>query len=191
MSTLASIEGALQTAINKANTTTEGQDTNVTDAIDTLIAGYGSGGGGGGVGPKFELIGEWTGYLSEYTGTSTAEQTDTGINITNTTYAWIIIVTTCDGTYTNNNDWGGLAITIGGRYKSNGKYYNGQTDGQRRTQSLTLAGMVDSTQTYGTFGVFYNNNSDNLILCRKAHGSACPKLMAGNYTVKAYGIVSL
>lgn len=46
MSTIASIEEALRSAITNANDTTEAQDTNVTDAINTLISGYGGGSGG-------------------------------------------------------------------------------------------------------------------------------------------------
>lgn len=191
MSTLASIEGALQTAINKANTTTEGQDTNVTDAIDTLIAGYGSGGGGGGVGPKFELIGEWTGYLEEYTDTTKAETTDTQINIKNTDYAFCVYVITCDGTIVNSSDWGGLAVGMFGRYKNNSNMSNVSCIGQVRTRSLKLSEMQVNTSSYISYGVSTNNNTANFILNRKAHASACPRLMSGNYTVKVYGIVSL
>lgn len=179
---------AINALTTYANSVTGASDTTLSDAVDTLAAGYG---GGGSSGPAFELIGQWTGYLSEYTNTSTVEATDTGIDITNTTYAWILAVITCDGTYTNDNDWGGLAIALGGRYSRNGKYFSGSTLGQRRTQSLTLAGMVDASQSYNSYGVFLNSNTANLILGRKAHGTACPKLMAGNYTVKAYGLTTL
>ena len=44
MSTINTVLNALQTAVNTANTTTGGSDTNVTDAINSLIAGYGTGG---------------------------------------------------------------------------------------------------------------------------------------------------
>ena len=44
MSTINTVLDALQTAVNTANTTTGGNDTNVTDAINSLIAGYGAGG---------------------------------------------------------------------------------------------------------------------------------------------------
>ncbi len=170
-----------------ANGVTGASDTTLSDAVRTLADGY----GGGGSGPAFELIGEWTGYLPEYTNTSTTETTDTGIDIKNANYAWILIVITCDGTYTNNNDWGGLAITFGGRYKSNGNYFGGSTIGQRRTPTLTFADMGDNSQTYSSYGVFLNANVSNIVLGRKAHGTACPKLMAGNYTVKAYGLTAL
>lgn len=179
---------AINALTTYANSVTGASDTTLSDAVDSLVAGYG---GGGSSGPAFELIGQWTGYLAEYTNTSTAETTDTGINIKNTDYAWILTVITCDGTYTNNNDWGGLAIAWGGRYTSNGNYYTGTTVGQRRTQSLTLAGMVDGSQVYSSYGVFINGNQANIQLGRKAHATACPKLMAGNYTVKAYGLTSL
>lgn len=179
---------AINALTTYANSVTGASDTTLSDAVDTLVAGYG---GGGSSGPAFELIGQWTGYLSEYTNTSTAETTDTGIDITNATYAWILTVITCDGTYTNNNDWGGLAINLSGRYKSNGKFYNGATLGQKRTQSLTLAGMVDASISYSSYGVYLSSNTANITLNRKAHGSACPKLMAGNYTVKVYGLTTL
>ncbi len=44
MSTPATIKTALQAAITKANSTTGAGDTNLTDAVDSLIEGYGKGG---------------------------------------------------------------------------------------------------------------------------------------------------
>lgn len=49
MSTINTVLDALQTAVNTANTTTGGSDTNVTDAINSLIAGYGAGGSDDGI----------------------------------------------------------------------------------------------------------------------------------------------
>jgi hypothetical protein len=178
---------AINALTTYANSVTGASDTTLSDAVDTLAAGY----GGGSSGPAFEMIGQWTGYLPEYTNTSTVETTDTGIDITSTDYACILTVITCDGTYTNNNDWGGLAINLSGRYKNNGKLYALATLAQRRTQSLTLAGMVDGSQSYSSYGVFLSSNVANIQLGRKAHATSCPKLMAGNYTVKAYGLTAL
>lgn len=44
MSTPATIKAALQAAITKANNTTGAGDTNLTDAVDSLVEGYGKGG---------------------------------------------------------------------------------------------------------------------------------------------------
>ncbi len=187
MATTKPLTDAINALTTYANGVTGASDTNLSDAVRSLADGY----GGGGSGLTFEFIGEWTGYLPEYTNTSTVETTDTGIDIISTDYAWILTVITCDGTYTNNNDWGGLAINLSGRYKSNGKVYAIATSGQRRTQSLTLAGMVDASQLYSSYGVFLNSNQANIQLGRKAHATGCPKLMAGNYTVKAYGLTAL
>ena len=186
MATTKPLTDAINALTTYANGVTGASDTNLSDAVRSLADGY----GGGGSGLTFEFIGEWTGYLPEYTNTY-AESTDTGINIKNTNYAWILIVITCDGTYTNNNDWGGLAICLSGRYNVNGNISRGQTAAQRRTASLTLAGMVDTTQFYSSYGVYITNNTSTIIINRAAHSTACPKLMAGNYTVKAYGLTAL
>jgi hypothetical protein len=170
-----------------ANGVTGASDTNLSDAVRSLADGY----GGGGSGPAFELIGEWTGYLPEYTNTSTAETTDTGINISNSNYVFVLTVITCDGTPTNNNDWGGLTIAMGGRFKSNRNYSVGGAIWQRKTKTLVFTDLTDGTQTYGSYGVGLNSNVANIIFTRKAHATRCPKIMAGNYTVKAYGLTAL
>lgn len=48
MSTIQSIKGQLQELIDSANATTGNADTNLTDGVNSLIEGYGSGGTTGG-----------------------------------------------------------------------------------------------------------------------------------------------
>lgn len=145
------------------------------------------------VGPQFALIGQSTHTLSEYTNTSTAEIIDTEINIKNTDYVLCIVVITCNGVKTNAQDWGGLTIGIISRYKSN-KYnsalYTISTSGFR-DNTLSFGSMTNNPINNSSYGVFLANNTNTVKFQRKAHGTACPNVMAGTYTVKVYGITAL
>lgn len=143
------------------------------------------------VGPQFELIGQSTHTLSAYTNTSEAEIIDTGIDIKNTNYAYILTVITCDGTKTNDNDWGGLTITIGSRYTSNSAYYGGANLWSKNGVSLLFSDMVRTNANIYAYGVVVTTNTDTIQFRRKAHATVCPELMAGTYTVKVYGITAL
>ena len=128
--------------------------------------------------------------LSEYTDTSTVETIETNINIKNTSYAWGVVVITCDSAITTSNEWG-MTVSLFGRYTSNGNICKLNSSMQKGSASLTLSGMVANTVDSGSYGVWINGNSATLSFNRKAHGTACPKVRAGNYTVKVYGLSSL
>ena len=153
------------------------------------VAGTASGGSSSGV--QFELVGQSRHVLSEYTDTSTPEVTDTGINIKNTDYAYFLTVITCDGTKTNDADWGGLTIAIGSRYTTNGAYSNATSLWSKNGVSLLFSDMVRGNTNQGAYGVVVQTNTSTIKFLRKAHASACPKIMAGTYTVKVYGLDSL
>ena len=144
----------------------------------------------GGSGPQWELIGQKTYEFQEYTDTSTWQVTDTGIAINGTDYAWIITVITCDSAITTNTEWG-MTIAFGGRYKSNGSYQHVATMQQKGSATLSFAAMVTHTLGLGAYGVSVNNNTNNIIFARKCHATGCPKIRAGNYIVKVYGLKSL
>lgn len=150
------------------------------------IAAIPSGGGG----PQWELIGTKTIALQEYTSTTTEEQTDTQINISNTDYAWLLTVITCDTAITTTSEWG-MSIGFGGRYTSNGNYYNYGTGGQKGSATLSKSAMVQGSTGWGSYGVWVLNNKSSIQISRKCHATACPKCRAGNYTVAVYGLKSL
>lgn len=143
------------------------------------------------VGPQFALIGQSTHTLSAYTNTSALEVIDTNINIKDTNYAYILTVITCNGTKTNNADWGGLTIAIGSRYTSNGSYYSGTSLWSKNGVSLLFSDMARNNTNQGAYGVVVQNNTNTIKFQRKAHASGCPEVMAGTYTVKVYGLTAL
>lgn len=140
------------------------------------------------VGPYFDLIGQATLTLPEYTNTSTVENNNTRINIKNTDYTHILTVVTCDGTKTNAKDWGGLTVCLGSR-NLNGTYYNIGSI-QSRDNTLSFSNMTNGVYNKN-YGCYLQNASNTIQLNRKAHATECPKLMAGAYTVKVYGITAL
>lgn len=144
----------------------------------------------GGGGPQLELIGTKTIALPEYTSTSTIEETDTGINISNTDYAWFLTVITCDTAITTTSEWG-MSIGFGGRYTSNGSYYAYTSGGQKGSATLSESAMVTSSIGWSAYGVWILTNKNSIWIARKCHATACPKCRAGNYTVKVYGLKSL
>ena len=144
----------------------------------------------GGSGIQWELIGTKTIALQEYTNTTTVEETDTQINISNTDYAWLLIIITCDSAITTTTEWG-MTVSIGGRYTTNGNYYDGVDVMQKGVATLSKAAMVSGTASASTYGVRTVNNTSDIKISRKCHGTSCPKCRAGNYTVTVYGLKSL
>lgn len=138
--------------------------------------------------PTFTLIGQSTHVLQEYEST-TAEVIDTGIDIKNTDYVFLLVIITCDGVKTNAQDWGGLSIYTATRYTNTKNVYVIGSVGFRNN-TLSLDSMTDGliTTTYGVYGI---TNVATVRFQRKAHATACPKIMAGTYNVKVYGIDSL
>lgn len=144
----------------------------------------------GGSGIQFDLIGTTTIALQEYTDTVNGEETDTQIDISNTDYAWIVTVITCDSAITTTTEWG-MTISIGGRYTSNGAYFDGTDIMQKGSATLSKAAMVNNTLGASSYGVRTLNNKNTIQMSRKCHGTACPKCRAGNYTITVYGLKSL
>lgn len=140
---------------------------------------------------NFELIGTKVfENVAEYTDTSTSENMDTEININNTDYAWGYVVVTCDTPITTSNEWG-MSIMFWGRYTSNNNLYSCGSAMQKGSATFSRAAMVTSTLGSASYGVGLNNNTSSVIITRKCHGTACPKIRAGNYTVKVYGMTAL
>ena len=144
----------------------------------------------GGGGPQWELIGAKTIALPEYTSTTTAEETDTGINIQSTDWAYGIIIITCDSPITTSTEWG-MTVTIFTRYTSNSALMNSQAVQQKGSATLSKAAMVNSGLGINSYGVCILNNKTSVWISRKCHASGCPKCRAGNYTVAVYGLKSL
>lgn len=138
----------------------------------------------------FDLIGEANIALGDYTNTTTAENTDTGINISNTDYAWGIAIITCDTPIVGTNDWG-ATFTVWGRFPSN-KAISGLSIMQRETSTASFADLTsNSGQGAESYGVHILTNKPNVVISRKCHATACPLCRAGNYTVRVYGLKSL
>lgn len=139
----------------------------------------------------FDLIGEATIALGDYTDTTNTETIDTGININNTDYVWGIAIITCDTPVVGANDWG-ATFAAWGRYTSNANINVGMNIMQRGTSTLSFADLTNnSAQSASSFGVSITSNKPNVIIQRKCHATACPLCRAGNYTVKVYGLKSL
>ena len=147
--------------------------------------------GGASLPLELELIGEKVIALSEYTDDATQEQTDTQISISTTDYAWIITTIECDGTPDGTNDWGGVTIALGGRYKSNSGYFAGASTGYKGAKTFSLSSALTNAMNFTSYGVWVDNNNSKIILNRKCHETALPKIMGGNYTIRVYGIVGV
>lgn len=174
--------GTKQISITQNGTITE----DVTNYASAEITVNVSGGGTG----IMTLIGQSTIALSEYTDTANEETIDTGINISNTDYAWIFGVITCDSEISTSSEWG-MTTFNGSRYTSNGSYYGVNSTMQKGSNTLSKAGMVTNAQIASAYGVWVANNTSNITLKRKCHSSACPKCRSGNYTIKVYGLSSI
>lgn len=143
-----------------------------------------------GSGPQWDLIGTYTHEFAEYTDTTNIETTDTEINISNTDYAWGMVVITCDSAITTTTEWG-MTFAIFGRYTSNSSVFSTAALQQRGSSTLSKAAMVSATFSQNAYGVWINNNTSTIVISRKCHGTGCPKIRAGIYTVKIYGLKSL
>ena len=140
-------------------------------------------------GQFFELIGQTTIALSAYTDASTADTVDTGISVSDTDYAFGIVLITCDGEITTDTEWG-MSMAMFGRYKTNGNVYSSSmTFGLKGAQSVSFANSSNPT-TYTNYGVWVQNNTTTIKLNRKC-ASSIPLIRGGNYTVKVYGLKSL
>lgn len=128
--------------------------------------------------------------VPEYTDTENWDtDRDTEINIKNTDYAVILTVITCDSPITTSTEWGNT-IALGGRYTSNSNYFNGVNTSQKGSSTLSKSAMVNGTVSWNAYGVTLYNNTDTIKFSRKCHGTGCPKIRAGNYTVKVYGMTA-
>ena len=161
------------------------------DASDDSLDGYSevtvnvSGGGGGG---NFALIGTKVfENLSEYTDTTTAEELNTNINISNTDYAWGYVVVTCDTSIGTNAEWG-MSVALFGR-QSNGNIQS-VTYQQKGSSTLSFADMINPCSSIGQ-GVNIKSGQGNIVITRKGHSSNYTKCRAGNYTVKVYGMTGI
>lgn len=141
-------------------------------------------------GPQWELIGETTIALAEYTDTTTSEIIDTGINIKDTDWAYGIVYITCDSPITTSTEWG-MTVEMFQRYTSNGNLMTSVPCQQKGSATLSKAAMVTSGMGTSSYGVSISNNTANVVIGRKCLGTACPKVRAGNYTVKVYGLKSI
>ena len=139
--------------------------------------------------PEFELIGTKTMALEEYTDTSTAQEIDTEINISNTDWAYCLVIITCDSAITTSTEWG-MTVQLLGRYTTNSGIYTTAAFQQRGSSTLSFAAMVTPTAT-PSYGVLVMNNKPSVIVQRACHSTGCPKIRAGNYTVSVYGLKSL
>ena len=142
--------------------------------------------------PEFELIGTKTMALEEYTDTSTAQEIDTEIDISNTDWAYGIVIITCDSAITTSTEWGMTAQLLG-RYTSNSRVYALSTGAfqQKGSSTLSFAAMVNVTYSNVSYGVTVLNNKSSVIVQRLCHSTGCPKIRAGNYTVAVYGLKNL
>lgn len=152
-----------------------------------MLSGRSAGGGDS----VLELIGETTIPLAAWTDTANYDNVDTGINISNTDYAWGIVIITCDTPVIGANDWG-ATFANWGRYTSNANLNIGISMIQRGTSTASFSELTGANTTNGTsYGVAVQGNKPNVIISRKCHATACPLCRAGNYTVKVYGLKRL
>lgn len=142
-------------------------------------------------GMKWDLIGEEIfENVSEYTNTTTKERLITNINISNTDYAWILVIVTCDTPILTSSEWG-MTMALGGRYTTNSAYNSGCSTMQKGVSTIKFSDMVSATTSAAAYGVTIPNNTSNVVLDRLCHATGCPKIRGGNYTVRAYGLKAL
>ena len=196
--TLEDTQSRLDALLTYANSVTGAEDTSVGDAIETLANGYGQGGGST-LPIQIDLLGEWTGYLPEYTDTSNRETVDTGISTVNipSNYLYFLWTIECDGQYSSIPDkaWSGFSWDIAGRYVgggSNGKtyyyhhnpfFYPANSNEGLRPKSIADA-QNGTTDVNGILNI--TNNDTTFKFYRKATSTYI--IMGGNYTFRVYGI---
>ena len=136
-------------------------------------------------GGNFTLIGQATLNLEEYTNTQTDETIDTGINISNTDYAWGYITVTCDTAITTSTEWGATFAIFGrNMYKNMNVYYLLQ----KGSSTLSYGALINPSSLSINQGTYIKNGTPNVTLVRRAHATNFTKCRAGTYTIKAYGM---
>jgi hypothetical protein len=147
-------------------------------------------------GLQWTLIGQSTHNLPEYTDTTAAEATtDTGINVQNTNFCWLLVVVICDTPIETSTEWGMTVAMLG--TTTTGLIYAPSalnTYWEKGSATLSRSALATTVQYNGNnIGLFFqpSNNSATVKFSRKANSGYCPKLRAGNYTVKVYGLSSL
>lgn len=129
--------------------------------------------------------------VPEYTNASAWDTTrDTEIDIKNTDYAWGYVIITCDSPITTSTEWG-MTVCLWGRYKSNGSIYRGTNLMQKGSSTLSEAAVVSNVTDANSYGVSIPTNAATVKLDRKCHATGCPKIRAGTYTVKVYGMTGI
>lgn len=131
---------------------------------------------------------------SEYTST-TAEELDTQIVISNTDYAFGYVVITCDTQPQSSTDWG-MSVCLFGRSSVGGDASRknvsaGTAFQQRGSSTLSRVALVANENNTSSYGVYLKHNVETIVIIRKAYTSTITKMPAGNYTVKVYGMTAL
>lgn len=187
-STFNSIKNKLNALILYANNITGKNDVCLTDAVRTLGHGYQE--SFQSLDLQLRLIGTWEGDLPEYTST-TSSTVDTGINVKELSYIYLLTTIECDGEYDpapSAKEWSGFSLAIGGLYNSNHCYNACGIFGYPGA----VRPQVWSELKYGVtsnHGITLSNNSSTIKFTRVANASTCPRVMGGHYTVKVYALV--
>lgn len=143
----------------------------------------------GGGQSNWTLIDTKTFSLQEYTST-TAEGTDTGIDVTALDYAFMVAVITCDTAISSSTEWG-MTVALLGRYINTGRVLSLGPAQQIGFATLSYAAMTSATSNANSYGVYISTNKPHLEMVRKCDSSHITKIRSGNYTVKLYGLASL
>ena len=137
---------------------------------------------------NWTLIDTKTLTLQEYTGT-TAEETDTGIDVSPLDYAFLVAVVTCDTAISSSTEWG-MTLALLGRYINTGRVLQVGCAQQIGQATISYAAMTANTSNAGNVGLYIGSNKAHLALERKCNATIT-KIRGGNYTVKLYGLASL
>ena len=148
--------------------------------------------GGGSGGDLFELIGEKVfENVGEWTDASNWDFMDTLIDVKSTDYAFGFCVITCDSAITTSTEWGATIAIWSRTYSNKGTVWRFGSGWQKGSSTLSFAAMAANPVGTTSYGVTIQDNTPTIKIARKAHASACPKIRAGTYTVKVYGMKSL
>lgn len=168
------------------------RDTTTDMTLDDMALQIGLISGGGSTLPlTLELIGEETKYLEEYANNTTTQNTDFDIDIQNSDYGFIIITITCDGQLTGlSNEWGGISIAFGGRYANGNFSGSGHAITYQGIKTINFRTAKKAATKSNDYGVFVHANQPKVLIQRRATTN-CPRIMGGNYTVRAYGVSAI
>ena len=125
--------------------------------------------------------------VQEWTDDTNIDTLSTGITVDD--YAFGIVIVTCDSQITTTTEWG-MSICPFGRYTSNGSIMNETAMQLKGSTTLSYSDMVNGKMGSNAYGVWMPNNISSVVINRKAHGTACPKIRGGTYTVKVYGFTN-